>query len=410
MASTTPAARGPRLNLPIFLLALVGLMIVVHLWVQSQANFAFGCTGAGDTQSGSGCADVTSSAYSTFLGVDVLVWGGLFYLTVAALRFGAALLKAPTSETLRKASFWAVSAGFAFALYLVSVQTFLLTQFCALCLFSSLTTATLFALHLVERAKGPGRDVVVSTALRPYALGLVALVVLAGADVALAPEPEAAASTFTPGVQRVSAETAECHYDYETPRFPVFDQLISMDTPYEGSADAPVRIMKIFDPNCPHCKTLHDALETILPQIEDQAKVYYKPYAIWDYSVPQSQALYLAAEEDKFAEMLNLQFENQRPGIGLSVSQLADASRRIGLDSDRVRQELNNRKYVGLIQEENQIISQGGIRSVPKLVIEGRVLANTRTTWTADCIGRLVEHAAQEKRQAAETASASVPE
>ncbi len=410
MARPNTTARGPRLNLPIFLLALLGVLVVVHLWIQSQAGFEFGCTGAGDAESGSGCADVTTSAYSTFLGLDVLVWGGLFYVAVAALRFGAAMLKAPTSETLRKVSFWVVTAGFLFALYLVSVQTFMLTQFCTLCLVSSLTTTVLFVLHLIERSKGPGRDVVVSTALRPYALGLVALVVLAGADVMLAPEPEESTAAVPRGVQRVSAETAECHYDYETPRFSAFDQLISMDTPFAGNPDGPVRVMKIFDPNCPHCKTLHTALETILPQIEDQVKLYYKPYAIWDYSIPQAQALYLAAEQGQFSEMLDLQFDNQRPGVGLSRNQLVDAARRMGLDAETMGQELDSRKYVGLIREENQIISQSGIRSVPRLVIEGRVLANTPTTWTAGCISRLVEHAAEEKRQAAETASAATTE
>ncbi len=406
MARPTPPS-GPRLNLPIFLLALLGVLVVVHLWVQSQADFAFGCTGVGDAESGSGCASVTSSVYSDFLGVSLLVWGGLFYATVAALRFGAALLKPPTSETLRTASFWAVAAGFAFALYLVGVQVFALEQFCVLCLASSLTTAALFALHLVERAKGPGRDVVRAAALRPYALGLVALVVLGGADLALAPG-DGEARDDRPVIvtrDRLSVETATCHYDYETPRLNVFDTLISMETPFEGSPEAPVRVVKIFDPNCPHCKTLHDALEGIIPQLEDQARFYYKPYTIWDYSVPQAQALYLAAEEGKFFEMLDLQFGAQRRG-GLSIEQITDAAQRIGLDPERVREEIKAGKYVGQIEAENRMITEDGVRSVPKLAIEGRMLAYTEDAWTPECIGRLVAHAAEEKQAALGTAAA----
>ncbi len=410
MARTPPAASGPRLNLPIFLLALLGVLIVVHLWVQAQAGFAQGCTGAGDAASGAGCAAVTSSAYSTFLGISLLVWGGLFYAAVAALRLGIAATRPPTSETLQKVSLAVVTAGFLFALYLVSVQLFALNQFCVLCLGSSLTTATLFALHLVERAKGPGRAVAFSVALRPYALGLVALLVLAGADVMLGGETEPTDDrpvVATPGPRvRTVGETADCHYDYGMPRLEGFDDLVTLETSFEGNPDAPVRVLKIFDPNCPHCRTLHTELESIIPQLEDQARFYYKPNPIWDYSVPQTQALYLAAEEGKFFEMLNLQFAAQRQG-GLSPDQIADAARRIGLDPEHVREEIAARKYVGLIERENEIMQAAGVRSVPKLVIEGRVLANTPKTWTAECIGRLVEAAAAEKQRTAETASAA---
>src|SRR5690606_19465328 len=149
-----PTAAGPRLNLPIFLLALFGVLVVVHLWVQQRADFAFGCTGAGDAASGSGCAEVTSSAYSSFLGVDLLVWGGLFYLVVAALRVGVAATRPQSSHSLRTASVAVVSVGFLFVVYLLGVQAFVLGQFCALCLASAATVTVLFVLHLIERVKG----------------------------------------------------------------------------------------------------------------------------------------------------------------------------------------------------------------------------------------------------------------
>src|SRR5690606_17678147 len=131
-------ATGPRLNLPIFLLALFGVLVVVHLWLQVRAGFAFGCTCAGDASSAAGCAAVTSSAYSWFPGLNLLIWSGLFYALVAALRFGAASAKPPRSVTLRTASLALVIVGFLFVLYLVYVQAFVLGVFCTLCLVSSL--------------------------------------------------------------------------------------------------------------------------------------------------------------------------------------------------------------------------------------------------------------------------------
>lgn len=414
------AASGPRLNLPIFLLALVGILVVVHLWVQAQAGFAFGCTGAGDAASGAGCAEVTTSVYSDFLGLNLLVWGGAFYVLLAALRAGIAALKPPTSDTLRTASLALTSVGFLFVLYLVYVQAFVLGAFCTLCLISSLTVTALFVLHLVERAKGPGPAVAASVALRPYAIAVVALVVLAGADVMLsdrdaAPMPVAQTQNANgSGDGSVQAAltaggvSAECRYDVEVGRFRDFDRLLTMETPYHGSADAPVNVVKIFDPNCPHCRTLHQILEPIIPQLGDEARFYYKPYPIWDFSVPQVQALYLAGEEDKFFEMLDLQFENQQRG-GLSLDRIVALAEQIGMDGARVRSEIEAQKYVGLIRQQNEIIRATGIRSVPKLAIEGRVIASSNEAFTADCLGSLIDLAAREKGAASEAAAEVAP-
>jgi protein-disulfide isomerase len=390
------------------------VLVVVHLWVQAQAGFAFGCTGAGDAASGAGCAEVTTSIYSDFLGVSLLVWGGAFYLLLAALRVGVAALEPPTSDTLRTASLALVSVGFLFVLYLLGVQAFVLGQFCTLCLLSSATTTVLFALHLVERAKGPGPAVAASVALRPYAIAAVALIVLAGADVLLAdtspaPAPVAQGQNADGSVQAAltaGGVSAGCRYDVEVARFRDFDRLLTMETPYHGSADAPVNVMKIFDPNCPHCNTLHQILEPAIAQLGDEARFYYKPYPIWDYSVPQVQALYLAGEEGKFFEMLELQFANQQRG-GLSLDQIVALAERIGMDGERVRREIENRKYVGLIRQQNELIQETGLRSVPKVAIEGRVIVSTDEAFTTDCLGALIDLAAREKGAVEESPSAA---
>lgn len=412
------AARGPRLNLPLFLLALFGLLVVVHLWVQSRAGFAFGCTGAGDAASGAGCAEVTSSIYSEFLGASLLVWGGLFYVVVAGLRAGVAALKPPTSDTLRTASLVAVSIGMLFVLYLVYVQAFVLGAFCTLCLISSLTVATLFALHLVERMKGPGPAVAASVALRPYAIAAVALLVLAGADVVLTDRAEAPALTREGTPAGMTAyETAACHFDIESPRLPAFDQLITMQTPYEGSADAPVRVLKIFDPNCPHCKHAHEVLqEQVVPEIRDEARLYYHPHALWEHSIPQIQALYLANEEGKFFDMLEMEFAQQQAIAALRregreddiVTGLVRMAEQIGMDGEAFRREIDAGKYVGVIRENRRVLSEQGVRSVPRLVIEGRVMANTNEAWTPECIGQLVEAVATQEGVASSPAEGAV--
>lgn len=419
--ATAAPATGPRLNLPIFLLALFGVLVVVHLWLQARAGFAFGCTGAGDAASGAGCAAVTTSIYSEFLGLNLLVWGGLFYALVAALRFGIASAKPPMSETLRTASLALVSVGFLFVLYLVFVQAFVLGAFCTLCLVSSLTVAALFVLHLVERAKGPGPAISMQAALRPYLIGLAALVVLAGADYFVMddgdrPVPVAATGGTQPpsSPARATGLSAECHYDLGTPRLPVFDELITMQTPHHGDVTAPVRALKIFDPNCPHCRTAHRALDSFADGLDD-AVFYYQPHALWDHSVPQIQALMIAQEEGLFFEMLEAQFAEQERFAGLhrgrqndpeawlegTIAGLSRLAGEIGMDAAAVERDLRDRKYVGVINQRAQMLQQAGVRSVPRLVIEGDVMANTNQAWSRECIGGLVDQQLAERTDAA---------
>ena len=428
MASTpSPAApaTGPRLNLPIFLLALFGVLVVVHLWVQQQANFAFGCTGAGDAASGTGCAEVTSSIYSEFLGVSLLVWGGLFYVVVAALRLGVAATRPPLSETLRTASFVAVGLGFLFVIYLVSVQAFVLEQFCVLCLLSSLTTTAIFVLHLVERMKGTGPAVAASVALQPYVLAAVALIVLAGADLLFAGDGNDAvvAPDGQRAVQTASQKgwvSASCHYDFEAPQLSVFDQLITMQTPHHGSTTAPVRALKIFDPNCPHCKNAHQVLSGFVSELEDRATFYYHPHALWDHSVPQIQALMIAQEQGKFFEMLEGEFANQpnfaalhraRQGneaqwLDSVIDGLKQIAEPIGMDAESLEQDIRAGRHVDLIRQRAQMVNGAGIRSVPRLVIEGHVMANTGEAWSQACIGGLIDQEIAQAAPAEEVAPA----
>lgn len=394
-----PRAAVSRLNLPMFLLALFGVLVVVHLWVQSRVGFAFGCTGLGDG-AGSGCAAVTGSPYSSLLGLDLLVWGGLFYLVVAALRLGVAGARVPLAEKLKKASLGATAMGFAFSLYLVSVQAFVLNEFCALCLASSATTTALFGLHVVEWRRGPAAGVSGPAhagafsvmGLRPYVLGIIAFVVLSGAIVMLlggrTPEANLAALAGDGAVQPTSEELAQaCQYDPELQRFALFDLFTSGRAVFDGSPTAQARALKIFDPNCPHCATLHAQMTHIVPAYRDRIRFYYQPIALWDWSIPQIQAMYLAREKshEAFLQMMNMQFEGWRPG-GIPADTLVAWAGQIGLDEEAFRRDLLGGKYVPVIQSERQMSAGAGVNSVPMLFFEGRAILNTRLTWSPECL------------------------
>src|SRR5690606_16302751 len=193
-----PPAKYPAGILPrvIFALALFGVLVVTHLWLQQSAGFAAGCSGFADVtvtnlaetmREEPGCATVTNSVYASFLGVSNLVWGLLFYVAVALLRLGHA---ATGNDRLRLAAFGLVGVGFIYTLYLVYLQAAVIGAFCVLCMTSALTVTALLILHAMEHARlRRGADAPARTpklALKPFALVAAVFAVVLIADVVVA--------------------------------------------------------------------------------------------------------------------------------------------------------------------------------------------------------------------------------
>ncbi len=150
MADARPAHKHP-LALAIFALALFGLLVVVQLALKaSGAETVVGCS----DEAGAGCSSVTTGPYSRFLGVSNVVWGGLFYGLIAALRLGYG---ATADGRLRLASLAVAGGGLLYSGYLVYLQAAVIGQFCALCMTSAATVALLAVLHAVEHARARPR-------------------------------------------------------------------------------------------------------------------------------------------------------------------------------------------------------------------------------------------------------------
>jgi len=277
-----------------------------------------------------------------------------------------------------------------------------------LCLISAATTTLLFALHVVEwragrAAPGPKRAepaLARAVPMTPYVAGLVALAFLVAADVLFLSErvegPGAEIATGAAPVRPTAEQYASvCTYDEAFGELRIFDLLTSGRAAYTGADGAAVRVLKVFDPNCPHCKTLHDVMDGVVPEYDDRARFYYHPMALWDFSVPQVQALYLAREAGNaaFVEMMDLQLAAQQRG-GLPVDSLVAYAERIGLDPAPFRADIQRGRFADLIQQEYQMVTGAGVSGVPRLIIDGRPIANTQATWTEECLGYFIEQAA----------------
>lgn len=407
--------------------ALLGVLIVAHLGLQQANGFANGCLGFGDVAytadgiggTSAGCEAVTASEYANFLGVSNIAWGLLFYGLVVALRLAYA---ATADNRLRLASAGVVGVGLLYSAYLVYLQAAVIGSFCVLCTTSAVLVLTLFVLHVLEHRRlqtglvaAPRRPAQANrhglAALRPYAPLLGVFAVLLAADVVLAgrgaPEEEpaggenrllAAASASAPAA--LPSTAGECTYDPTAA--PIADLSPFTDGPFKGGAEAPVRVVKVFDPNCPHCKDLSDALEPVVAEHGDRARFYYVPFPLRQTSLGQVVALKLAQREGRFFELMEEMFRRQDATWGMTLPELVAAVNAVGMDGAAFQALLEDPARLQPVLDQVQADAQaveaafadpdGGL-SVPKLAVEGRVVASTYASYSPRCLGEFIAQA-----------------
>ncbi len=399
------ATYQPALDRLIFVLGLVGILIVVHLWLQTGRGFDRGCLGFSEPTPAFDCEAVVGSEAGKLLGVSNIVWGLLFYLLVAWMSAAVMMVGDELRGKIKQARAVLITFGFLYSAYLFFVQYVQIGEFCLLCLLSALTAAALFAVQVVSLVTHPPEisgDARVRLKGEPrlYSGLALAFVLLIAADVVYfktLPEPlPASAVAVEPEAQTASTPAAapspaECRYKPDAPVVTDYERFISIADPYQGAADAPVTVIEFFDPNCPHCKAMHPIMKEVIARNAETAKFYLIPYMVFPYSMLQIEALYVAAQDGKYFEMIDAQFARQRQG-GLDMRALREIASELGLDPDRLQASVEKGMHLDQIRSIREDLRALGIRGVPTVMINGRVVDGE--SRTVRCITKLIHEVA----------------
>lgn len=133
----SPLPRAPWLPWTAFGFAFVGLLDSVYLTWQHYTGGVIPCNVT------HGCEIVTTSIYSSIVGIPVALLGALYY---AAILFGIFVAIDSHDQKLLRLVFRATILGFLFSVWLVIAQIFLIEAICQWCLVSALTSTLLFLL------------------------------------------------------------------------------------------------------------------------------------------------------------------------------------------------------------------------------------------------------------------------
>ena len=421
---------APVLSRVIFGLALFGLLVVIHLHFQAKFGFDRGCLGFTNPAETVGCAEVVTSGAGMFLGVSNVIWGGLFYFLVAALRFLYGTAQPASRERLRLASFATVGAGFLYAMYLTGYQFFSPeladVEACVLCLISASIVTLLLILHVVEHMQlreNAGHKLAYAT--KPFAVLAGVFLVLIAADVVFAgrllepPQAQTAENNPAgflpedtqpvnlplsqqqlPPVVNITDPATQCHYDEN--QSGIKDLSAFLTGAYQGEADAPVRVVEFFDPNCPHCKDLSEDVEAVAAAMGDKARFYYVPFPLRETSFGQVVALRLAEREGKFLALMEAMFQHQDATWGMTLDEVVEAANEAGMDGAGLRTSLEDvdalrpildQIMIDRVAATDIIADAQGRTSVPKLFIDGKLVEATYDSYSQACLTYFINEA-----------------
>jgi protein-disulfide isomerase len=147
------------------------------------------------------------------------------------------------------------------------------------------------------------------------------------------------------------------------------EQVISIgNSPYKGNNDAPVTIVEYSDYQCPYCaRSYRDVMPKLQEEYIDTGKVRFVmrefPLAsIHKNATNASLAALCAGKQDKYWEMHNEMFENQKQ---LKVDDLKAHAATIGLDTDAFDTCLTNKETESDLRADMASATKLGQRGTP---------------------------------------------
>ena len=131
------------LNLVLIFLGLTGFFLARHIYKKKNTKRPLVCPLR------SNCDLVVTSKYSNILGIPVEILGMCYYMAVVLVHVGMIIHPAFRLPIIATISMAVSTCAFLFSMYLVSIQAFVLKQWCTWCLCSAfLCVAIFFATYL----------------------------------------------------------------------------------------------------------------------------------------------------------------------------------------------------------------------------------------------------------------------
>jgi protein-disulfide isomerase len=141
-----------------------------------------------------------------------------------------------------------------------------------------------------------------------------------------------------------------------------------------GPADAPVTIVEYGDYECPYCRGAARDVHRLLERFPGLIRFVFRNFPIpqlHPHAEQAAEAAEAAAAQGKFWEMYELLL---RTSSQLDLESLVGYAAGVGLETERLRDEIVNRAYADRIERDIQEGIRNGVNATPKFYVDGERL------------------------------------
>lgn len=153
-----------------------------------------------------------------------------------------------------------------------------------------------------------------------------------------------------------------------------------------GDEDAPVVMTEYSDFQCPYCgRFARDTAPELIRDYVDKGVLRLEwrdfPY-FGDESVLAAQAGRAAAAQGEFWAFHDLMYERQAPmnSGAITVESLTQVARELGLDTEALREALENETYLDTVMATFAEGQERGVRGTPSFFINGQAVVGAQPT------------------------------
>lgn len=178
--------------------------------------------------------------------------------------------------------------------------------------------------------------------------------------------------------RRLDREAAQADEPTEQPEVGnVWDEIPFEDLPCRGNREARVRVVVASDFQCPFCGRFSASLDRLVREQGDKILLCFV-----NFPLPFHEHAQMAAEaaveaqaqggEAAFFRMHDAMFAHQD---ALSLDDLVGYARSIGLDGERMRAALLDRRHSETVDEDIELATELGVQGTPTTFIEGQEIS-----------------------------------
>jgi protein-disulfide isomerase len=141
--------------------------------------------------------------------------------------------------------------------------------------------------------------------------------------------------------------------------------------PTLGKSEAPVTLVEFSDFQCPFCQAAAPTLKQVEQKFGDKVRIVYRQYpltSLHPFAFKAAEASLCANEQGMFWQMHDAMFADQKK---LSVSDLKQTARRLGMNGKSFDGCLDSGRYVEQVQNDQKEGSRIGVTGTPAMFING---------------------------------------